>query len=194
MLYDLLELVASIPNKPFLIFGYVLLVSAFTVRVFQSWHYLKFSINDWDTHDKVVVAVGTCFSVLSCGLPCIFLLAEIRSRKSKQKIIASFSAHGSVIRVPETMWNLYEPSGTIRGSCPWMITPIGELEQHGFFVEPTDDSSVMGFPTNPQPIKVIGGAGKLALKEVEPGLFVSETWPPEITTTVTSTALKRIKN
>jgi len=145
MLTAFLDTVTNLSPKPFLVGGYVLFCVAFTVRVFQSWHRHKFSPRQWNFHDKVVVSLASVFSVLTFCLPTVFLLIELYVRKRRQKIVAKFPG-SKAIRVPEKFEYVLSPSGDVRGSCPWAIVPVGELEQHGFYVEPPSDERDIGKP------------------------------------------------
>jgi len=146
MLTMFLDVITTLSPKPFLLGGYILFCIAFTVRVFQSWHRHNFSIHQWDVHDKVIIALASVFSIFTFCMPAIFLLIELYARNKRQKTITKFPGSSS-IRIPTKMDSLGHPSGDVRGSCPWAIVPVGELEQHGFHVEfPSDSDKIDAEP------------------------------------------------
>ena len=152
MLTAFLDAITSLPHRPFLVGGYILFCCSFTVRVFQSWHRHKFSVRQWDFHDKTIVFLACLFSVLTFCLPTFFLCIELYVRSKRQKVIEKFRGATSV-RVPENTDRWQHPSGDVRGLCPWAIVPVGELEQHGFYVEPPSDPRMMGTVAGTVPVR-----------------------------------------
>jgi len=168
MLTTFLDAITNLSPKPFLLGGYILFCIAFTVRVFQSWHRTKFSVSEWDFHDKMIVSIASLFSTLTFCLPTIFLLIELAARRKRQKTIEQKFTGTAALRIPTKQYENFEPSGDVRGLCPWAIVPVGELEQHGFHVDPPSDIRDSGKTP----------AGSLALTETAPGLFVAKNYRP----------------
>jgi len=83
------------------------------------------------------------------------------SQKTKKTIEQKFTGTAA-LRISTKAYTNFEPSGDVRGLCPWVIVPVGELEQHGFHIEPSSDERNIGKP-------VAGtGSGRRATSMMDP--------------------------
>lgn len=105
---------------------------------------------------------GTFFSVSHSLYGFFSRGIELFARRKRQKTIEQKFTGTAALRISTKAYTNFEPSGDVRGLCPWAIVPVGELEQHGFHIEPSSDERNIGKP-------VAGtGSGRRATSMMDP--------------------------